>query len=288
MIYKIIFFIAISVIGFVQMGYSKNITNCIVISTDSVSIYKLDLSKWNWCLDERWKKGKYTLPCISPSGRYLAFRKFVERGFYIIGLNGKTVVDYNLEIDNHIDLLSWSPTEEYLAFLGTDDKFDKIGNIHIYNLRTKEFRTIYSFANYFDYPSSPSWDGTGKKIYFVNRDNLIIEFDIIANTLKEITGGKAVHWISESKILIRKERKKYYLYDFKSKKEKYLFRLGWWQYPPISLSPDKKFFLCWDTRPRRITLGPQGYTAIREFPSGKTIKVIHSKGANWFSWSCEK
>lgn len=283
MMSKIILFLLLSLCMSATSVYPENIMSCTAISSDSESIYKLDLLNYKWVLDERWGKGKYYSTCISPSGQYLAAAKFLANGFLIIDSKGNKIAD----IDIGIGLLSWSPTEEFLVCLGSssNSKDEKVGDIYLYNLKTNELKKIYSLASYFDYPSPPSWNSTGDKIYFINKDNVIIEFDIIKKTSLEITSGKGVYWISESELLIRKERK-YYLYNLQSKEEKYLFKLGWWQYPPISLSPDKKVFLCWDTMPRKFGNPEQWYTAIREFPSGRTLKVIANYGANCFSWYC--
>jgi|GEM_PF-4709516 len=280
---KIILFLLCLLWVSVPNGYPENITKCIAVSSDSESIYKLDLVNYKWVLDSRWKRAKYFIPCISPSGRYLAFAEY--RRFFIIDSDSNKIANINRSGN---DLFSWSPDEEYLAFLGVSpikSKDDKVGGLYLYNLKTKELKIIYPLASSFDYPSTPSWNNKGDKVYFISKDNMVIEFDLSTNTSQEITGGKGVDWVSETELLIRKERK-YYLYNLKSKKEKYLFKLGWWQYPPISLSPDKKVFLCWDTMPRRFGNPEQWYTAIREFPSGKTIKVISNYGANCFSWYC--
>ena len=68
---KIILFLLCSLCISAPNGYSENITKCIAISSDSESIYKLDLANYKWGVDIRWEKGKYFIPCISPTGRYL-------------------------------------------------------------------------------------------------------------------------------------------------------------------------------------------------------------------------
>jgi hypothetical protein len=40
--------------------------------------------------------------------------------------------------------------------------------------------------------------------------------------------------------------------------------------------------------PRKFGNLEQWYTIIREFPSGKTLKVISNYGANDFSWYCTR
>ena len=176
--------------------YSENRTRCTAISSDTLSIYKLDPSTWTWSVDKRWKNPKYSFPCISPSGRYLAFEKFLERGFYVVEPNGKIVVDYVLPIDKHISDISWHPREKFLAFLGPEHKHDvdtRVGNIHLYNIKSNEFRTISYSATCFNYPSPPSWNDTGDKLYFINKDHMIVEYNIVNDTSQVITHGKGVH-----------------------------------------------------------------------------------------------
>jgi len=280
---KIVLFFILLLFFLPVNSYSEKGKNFSLVTSDGKSIYKLNFLNYNWILDERWEKGNYYLPYISPMGNYLAFGKYFENGFCIIDSNSKKIVD--IDIDITIVSFAWSPYEKFLAFLGvniSDNK--KSGNIYLYNIKTKELKMIFPFANIFNYPSPPSWNNEGNKIFFVDKDNMIIEFDIKKNSIKKIVEGKGVYWISKSELLIRKKNKKYYLYNMLSKKEKYLFKLGWWQYPPISLSPDKKIFVCWDTKPRISSLSQQWYTSIKEFPSGKTLKVISNIGANLFSW----
>lgn len=102
---------------------------------------------------------------------------------------------------------SWSPNEEFLAFLGRSSKYkdEEIGYMYLYNLKTKLLRKIYSFANCRDYPSPASWNASGDKLYFINKDNMVIEFDIKKNMIRDIVKGKGVYWISESELLIRKK-----------------------------------------------------------------------------------
>lgn len=77
---------------------AENEKSCVAVSSDSESIYRLDLLNYKWVLDERWKKGKYRSPSISPRGRYLAFEKYSERGFRIIDSKSAQIVDNNIDI----------------------------------------------------------------------------------------------------------------------------------------------------------------------------------------------
>jgi hypothetical protein len=240
-------------------------------SSDSEHIYFLDKDN-KWVIDNRWGKDKYAGATISPSGKYLAFQRFPYGMFVVKNSEGITLVEYK----EFVNMISWHPKETHIACIVNSD-------ICIFDIQAKKMISIYPNARLKDYPSPPSWNGNGDKLFFVDANNKIIAYDLTTNKYDEVTKGKGVHYLSDTELVVRGESDKYYIYNLKTKGSKYLFKLGGWEYPPIFLSPDKKVFLTWDTMPRKLALGPQGYTLIREFPSGKKLRT--TSGAHWFSWT---
>jgi hypothetical protein len=260
-----------------------------VYSSDSKYIYFLNTDNYQWNLDKQWGTDKYAYSTISPSGEYLAFVRFPYIALVIKNSKDKIIMDEKIQSGDSIENISWHPKETYLAFLlrRKGANAENSSDVYIMDLQTKKPICIYKDAIRMNYASPPSWSNKGDKLYFVGTEQKIIEYDMLTKTFKSVLNvkGEEVHYLSDTELVIRNERNRYYNYNLQTKELKYLFKLGWWEYPPIFLSPDKNFFFTWDTMPRRLTLEPQGYTLIREFPAGRRLKTIANKGANWFSWS---
>jgi Tol biopolymer transport system component len=258
-------------------------------SSDSKQIYYLDTDNYRWVVDSRWGMDKYDYDTISPSGEYLAFVRFPYIALVIKNFKGSILVNEEMQSGDSVDNIAWHPKETHLVFLlrRKGAKTEDSGDVCIVDLQTRKIACIYKDASWMDYVSPPSWSDKGDKLYFVGTAQRIVEYNVLTKICKDVGTVKSreVHYLSDTELVIRGEGRKYYSFNLETKELRYLFKLGYWEYPPISLSPDKKVFFTWDTMPRKLKLGSQWYTLIREFPTGMKLRTISNQGANWFSWT---
>jgi len=184
-------------------------------------------------------------PSWSPDGKKIALSHDKENVgiLTILDLVNNKAEEFS-KINLNCDYISWSPSGEYIAFLGSPIT-SKQNNYRLYVLATnsKQYHPVSDLAAG---PYRPSWSPDSSKIAFSTADNRIFIVDASGTKKPEliISFGASPAWSPDGKFLVYRARYSCYLYDLQKKSEQELIsNLGFSDVRDFAWSPDGKSIL---------------------------------------------
>lgn len=202
--------------------------------------------------------------------KILCVAEIIKRGkvehnivLYNIATNNLTFIIKNIEAYHP----KWSPNELEFAYV-SKDKLDNRYNLILYDFRKKKERLLLKRQFFYENANSFDWSPDGKKIvYSSNRWVKIL--DLLSLHSKKIVKGDAPSWSSKGLISFREGTfnyvvksdgntearwigKKYFIYDYYSKKVSFLLNGSMWfsifgcnsgYKGPLIWSPNSKYIL---------------------------------------------
>lgn len=184
-------------------------------------------------------------PSWSPDGQKLALSHDKEGVGVLTVLDlAKNKAEEFSKINLNCDYISWSPSGEYIAFLGKPIASEQ-GNYRLYVLATAS-KQYYLVSDLAAGPYRPSWSPDSSKIVFSSADNRIFVVDASGKKKPEmiISFGASPAWSPDGKLIVYRARYSCYLYDLEKKSEQELIlNLGFTDVRDFAWSPDGKAIL---------------------------------------------